>query len=92
MAPPTQYSANWRVRCFASPGSDTDLALHVYFDNARFLIGCGEGTQRAFVQKKLGMKWLEAVLLPSADARTRAGLPGEWVWVWKGKRDGARGK
>lgn len=72
-----QYSANWQVRCLSVPGPDTDLTLHVTFDNSRFILGCGEGAQRAIVQKRLGMKWLEAILLPSSEYRTRAGLPGE---------------
>jgi ribonuclease Z len=68
---------NWHVRCVSVPGPDTDLSLHVAFDNARFLFGCGDGTQRAFVQKRLSLKGLNAVFLPNSESRTRGGLPGE---------------
>lgn len=75
---PTDNShSNWHVRCVSVPGPDTDLSLHVAFDNARFLFGCGEGTQRAFVQKRLGLRGLNAIFLPNSESRTRGGLPGE---------------
>ena len=69
-------SPNWAVRCISVPGPDTDLTLHVSFDSERYIIGCGEGTQRAFAQKARQLKGIQAVLLPNAQARTRAGLPG----------------
>nr|XP_018259272.1 uncharacterized protein I303_08200 [Kwoniella dejecticola CBS 10117]OBR81430.1 hypothetical protein I303_08200 [Kwoniella dejecticola CBS 10117] len=37
------YLPNWQVKCLTAPGPDSDLSLHVSFDNARFLFGCGEG-------------------------------------------------
>jgi ribonuclease Z len=77
MAPSNSHS-NWHVRCVSVPGPDTDLSLHVVFDNARFLFGCGEATQRAFVQKRLGLRGLNAIFLPNSESRTRGGLPGEF--------------
>lgn len=59
------------------PGEDTDLGTYVSFDNARFLFGCGEGTQRAFAQKRIGLKGLSAVFLGSGDNQCRAGLAGK---------------
>lgn len=76
MAPTENYSPNWHVRCVSVPGPDTDLTLHVAFDNARFMFGCGEGTQRAYVQKRLSLKGLEGIFLLNAENRTRMGLPG----------------
>ena len=73
----SQRTPNWAVRCLSVPGPDTDLTLHVSFDSERFVIGCGEGTQRAFAQKQRQLKGIQAVLLPNAQAKTRAGLPGE---------------
>ncbi|KAL7422932.1 hypothetical protein Q5752_002229 [Cryptotrichosporon argae] len=72
----TSYLPNWSVRAISTPGSDTDLSLFVSFDNARFLFGAGEGTQRAFVQKKTGMRGLAAVFLPGGQHAGRDGLPG----------------
>ncbi|WVW79468.1 hypothetical protein I302_101437 [Kwoniella bestiolae CBS 10118] len=77
MAPSTEtYQPNWHVRALSAPGPDTDLSLHVSFDNARFLFGCGEGTQRAFTQKRMGMRGLSAIFVGSGEARSRAGLAG----------------
>nr|ODO03678.1 hypothetical protein L204_00014 [Cryptococcus depauperatus CBS 7855] len=70
------YQPNWSVRAVATPGPDTDLALYVAFDNARFLIGAGEGTQRAFTQKRLGFSRLEGILINSSDSKGRGGLGG----------------
>ena len=72
------HSPNWSVRCVSAPGPDTDLTLHVMFDSERYLIGCGEGTQRAMAQKQRQLKGIQAVLLPNAQAKTRAGLAGEY--------------
>ncbi|KAK6906129.1 hypothetical protein I203_100113 [Kwoniella mangroviensis CBS 8507] len=77
MGPSTEtYQPNWHVKALSAPGPDTDLSLHVSFDNARFLFGCGEGTQRAFTQKRMGMRGLSAIFVGSGEARSRAGLAG----------------
>ncbi|KAL1407583.1 hypothetical protein Q8F55_007016 [Vanrija albida] len=67
---------NWNIRAVSVPGPDTDLSLYVAFDNERLLFGAGEGTQRAFVQKRLSMRGLQAVFLPDGGHRARTGLPG----------------
>lgn len=69
-------AANWHIRAVSVPGIDTDLTLQVSFDNARFMFGCGEGTQRAYVQKKVSMRGLQGIFLPSTKSVTRSGLPG----------------
>ncbi len=74
---PSAISHQWHVRCLTVPGHDTDLSLHVAFDNVRFLFGCGEGTQRAFVQKRVGMRGMSAVFICSGGSEGRGGLPGE---------------
>ncbi|WVF65453.1 hypothetical protein IAT40_000181 [Kwoniella sp. CBS 6097] len=77
MAPsPDSYQPNWHVRAITAPGPDTDLTLHVSFDNARFLFGCGEGTQRAYNQKRLTLKGLSGIFVGSGDAKSRSGLAG----------------
>ncbi|WVR08979.1 hypothetical protein IAU60_006038 [Kwoniella sp. DSM 27419] len=70
------YQPNWHVRAITAPGPDSDLALHVSFDNARFLFGCGEGTQRAFTQKRSTLKGLAGIFVGSGEAKARAGLAG----------------
>ncbi|WWC73000.1 uncharacterized protein I206_106964 [Kwoniella pini CBS 10737] len=78
MAPsnPGVYLPHWQVKCLTAPGPDSDLSLHVSFDNARFLFGCGEGTQRAFNQKRTTMKGLSGIFVGSGESRSRAGLAG----------------
>ncbi|OCF42970.1 hypothetical protein I317_03191 [Kwoniella heveanensis CBS 569] len=77
MAPsPDSYHPNWHVRAITAPGPDSDLTLHVSFDNARFLFGCGEGTQRAYNQKRLTLKGLSGIFVGSGDAKGRSGLAG----------------
>jgi len=75
MAPTTQHY-NWHVRALTVPGPDSDLSLFVSFDNVRYLFGCGEGTQRAFVQKRFSTRGLAGVFLPDGGSKGRAGLPG----------------
>ncbi|WRT69179.1 uncharacterized protein IL334_006163 [Kwoniella shivajii] len=70
------HQPNWHVKALSVPGPDTDLSLHVSFDNARFLFGCGEGTQRAFVQKRMGMRGLSGIFIGSGEAKARNGLAG----------------
>ncbi|TYJ56176.1 hypothetical protein B9479_003162 [Cryptococcus floricola] len=70
------YSPNWFVRAVTVPGPDTDLCLHVSFDNAKFIFGAGEGTQRAYAQKKIGFSRLAGVFVNSGESKGRGGLPG----------------
>ncbi|WVQ73573.1 hypothetical protein IAR50_003151 [Cryptococcus sp. DSM 104548] len=70
------YQPNWSVRAVTVPGPDTDLCLHVAFDNAKFIFGAGEGTQRAFAQKKIGFGRLAGVFVNSGESKGRGGLPG----------------
>ncbi|RXK38185.1 hypothetical protein M231_04559 [Tremella mesenterica] len=70
------HRPNWVVRCLSVPGPDTSLALYIAFDNARWLFGCGEGTQRAFIQKGLVMRSLTGIIMPSGGSKDRNGLPG----------------
>ncbi|KIR35362.1 ribonuclease Z [Cryptococcus deuterogattii MMRL2647] len=70
------YQPNWAVRAVTTPTKDTDLCLYVSFDNVRFLFGCGEGTQRAFAQKKIGFSRLGGVFIGSGELKGRGGLPG----------------
>jgi ribonuclease Z len=78
MAPAIPVHYNWQVRAIAIPGPDTDLALYVAFDNARYLFGCGEGTQRAFVQKRVGSRWLGGIFICDGGLKGRGGLPGRF--------------
>lgn len=73
---PTSQHYNWHIRALTVPGPDTDLSLFVAFDNVRYMFGCGEGTQRAFVQKRLSTRGLAGVFLPDGGNRGRGGLPG----------------
>lgn len=68
---------SWDVLVVSTPSRDSDLAVFVTFDQARFLFNCPEGTQRQFVQKRLSMRKLKAVFFTDDDTRAVAGLPGE---------------
>jgi ribonuclease Z len=69
----------WRVQALSVPSPDSDLSLYVAFDNVRYLFGVGEGTQRTFVQRKTGLKGIEAVFVLGADGEGRrvGGLGGQ---------------
>ena len=58
------------------PGLDTDLSVYVAFQDVRYLFGCGEGTQRAFIEKKFSTLRIAGVFLPDGGSKGRAGLPG----------------
>ena len=70
--------SNWSIRCISTPGPDTDLSIYVSFEKARFLFGCGQGSQRAFVQKRLSMRGLGAVFLPGGTEEGRGGVAGKF--------------
>lgn len=86
MASAETYQPNWAVRAVTTPTKDTDLCLYVSFDNVRFLFGCGEGTQRAFTQKKIGFSRLGGVFIGSGELKGRGGLPGKWIRVYSNGR------
>lgn len=69
-------SQHWAVRAISHPTADTDLAILVTFDNAKYLFNCGEGTQRAFVQGKMSLKKLQGVFVTGAGLGVVGGLPG----------------
>lgn len=66
----------WNVQVISTPGPDTELALYIRFDNSRWVIGCGEGTQRAMVQAKVPLRGLTGIVMGSGGSRARNGLPG----------------
>jgi ribonuclease Z len=70
---------SWDVRVLTAPSLDTELCLLVTFDNAKYLINCGEGTQRNFVQKKISLRKLDGVFLTNGSAACIGGLPGKGV-------------
>lgn len=70
---------SWDVRVLTAPSLDTELCLLVTFDNAKYLINCGEGTQRNFVQKKISLRKLDGIFFTNGSASCIGGLPGEDV-------------
>lgn len=66
----------WTVRALSVPGPDTDLALFVSFDDARFLFGAGEAMQRSLVQKRMSLRKLQSIFVTSGKSG-RGGLAGE---------------
>jgi hypothetical protein len=66
----------WDVRVVTAPSADTDLSLIVTFDQVRYFINCGEGTQRTCTQRGFGFKKLDAILLTSGSSDVAGGLPG----------------
>lgn len=66
----------WSVRALSVPGPDTDLALFVSFDDARFLFGAGEAMQRSLVQKRMSLRKLQAIFMMSGS-HGRGGLAGK---------------
>ncbi|KAJ9120156.1 hypothetical protein QFC22_003055 [Naganishia vaughanmartiniae] len=67
---------SWDLRVLTAPSLDTELCLLVTFDNAKYLINCGEGTQRNFVQKKISLRKLDGIFFTNGSAGCVGGLPG----------------
>jgi ribonuclease Z len=67
---------NWNVRVITAPSRDTDLSLMVIFDQDKYLINCGEGTQRSCTQRGVGFRKLGTVLLTNSSSDVIGGLPG----------------
>jgi ribonuclease Z len=66
----------WDVKVITALSSDTDLSLVVTFDQDKYFINCGEGTQRACTQRGVGFKKMDGILLTNSGSGVGAGLPG----------------
>ncbi|KAF8605692.1 hypothetical protein BDV93DRAFT_45569 [Ceratobasidium sp. AG-I] len=66
----------WHTRVVSSLTSDTEPCISVHFDTAQYLFNCGEGTTRAFIQQKYGIKKSKAIFLTQVKASRSGGLTG----------------
>ncbi|KAG8779155.1 hypothetical protein FRC12_024609 [Ceratobasidium sp. 428] len=66
----------WHTRVVAGLTADTEPCISVHFDTAHYLFGCGEGTTRAFIQQKYGIKKSKAIFLTQTKISRSGGLPG----------------
>ena len=67
---------SWDVKVVTAPSRDSDLALVVTFEQYKYFINCGEGTQRVCTQRGVAFKKLDAILLTNSGSEVVAGLPG----------------
>ena len=56
--------------------ADFNPSGFLFFDQARYLFNCGEGTQRFFVQHQVKLTRLNAVFLSGLSWNHVGGLPG----------------
>lgn len=78
------------LKVLTTPNVDTDLSLWLSCDFERYLFGCGEGTQRALVQKRQAIKGLKGIFINDGRS-SRAGLPGECWGLKSGMATNRRG-
>lgn len=80
MSAKKRQSANsnmrWHSRVVSGLTSDTEPCISVHFDTAQYLFNCGEGTTRAFIQQKYGIKKSKAIFLTQVKAARSGGLTG----------------
>lgn len=67
---------HWSVKPITTPSLDTSLSLLISFDHAKYIVNCGEATQRAFTQRGVGWKKVVGVFLTSGRKNACGGLPG----------------
>lgn len=67
----------WHARVVSGLTSDTEPCISVHFDTAHYLFNCGEGTTRAFIQQKYGIKKSKAIFLTQNKVSRMGGLTGE---------------
>ncbi|KAG8683783.1 hypothetical protein FRC08_014081 [Ceratobasidium sp. 394] len=73
---PTVSNMRWHTRVVSGLTADTEPCISVHFDTAHYLFNCGEGTTRAFVQQKYGIKKSKAIFLTQTKVSRSGGLPG----------------
>ena len=61
--------------------ADCPPSVVFHFDSQRYLINCGEGTQRLCMESKLRFSKLKTVLLTRTHWDVMGGLPGEFFFV-----------
>ncbi|QRV81873.1 beta-lactamase superfamily protein [Ceratobasidium sp. AG-Ba] len=66
----------WHTRVVAGLTADTEPCVSVHFDTSHYLFNCGEGTTRAFIQQKYGIKRSKAIFLTQTKVARAGGLPG----------------
>jgi ribonuclease Z len=69
----------WHTRVVSALTSDTEPCISVHFDTAHYLFNCGEGTTRAFIQQKYGIKKSKAIFLTQTKVSRSGGLAGESI-------------
>lgn len=72
----------WYTRVVSGLTSDTEPCVSVHFDTAQYLFNCGEGTTRAFIQQKYGIKKSKAIFLTQVKSSRSGGLTGKfYLWL-----------
>ncbi|KAH7882444.1 hypothetical protein F5I97DRAFT_1961874 [Phlebopus sp. FC_14] len=66
----------WSASVLSTASSDTEPAILVTFDSAKYLFNVGENTTRCFMQSTQNWKKTKAVFLTSAGTQRASGLPG----------------
>jgi ribonuclease Z len=64
------------VQFLGTAGPDNLPSLLIFFDNVRYLFGCGEGTQRFCVEHKVRLSKVSHIFVPQVSWEQLGGMPG----------------
>ncbi|KAG2141301.1 hypothetical protein DEU56DRAFT_275902 [Suillus clintonianus] len=67
---------SWNASVLSSLSSDTEPAVVIAFDSAKYIFNVGENTTRAFLQSRRNWKKTRGVFLTSVGTQRASGLPG----------------
>lgn len=68
---------HWHASVVSSVSSDTNPAIVIHFNEARYVFNTGENTNRAFVQSKATFRKTQAMFFSGLGSDRVGGLPGQ---------------
>lgn len=68
---------HWSLRVLTGLTDDTEPTIVVQFDNAKYVFNAGEGTYRAFSQRRYSATKSKAIFLSALHPQQFGGFTGE---------------
>ena len=78
---PSRGMQTWSTTVVTPLSYDTDPAVLITFDGAKYIFNVGENTTRAFCQSQQNFRNMRGVFLTQVDSQRAGGLGGKY-WFW----------
>jgi len=81
---PSRAMQTWSTTVVTPLSYDTEPAVLITFDGAKYIFNVGENTNRAFCQSRQNFKRTRGVFLTQVGSQRAGGLGGKWWFSWLG--------